>query len=332
MNQQLKKIGMAYTEGAGWTGEPLFSDISSYYARHSWASIAAEVDVPMDVIGQALGHSTPYTTTDIYVNRRLRKIDEANRCVIDYLSKTKRDTVGYKNPGDVTTGEYEDTCDVDERFWAYAELFKTTGEKTYEDAMLKELPSNGYTLGWQGVAGYGAYAYLSSKGATSTSNIKTEAKKKADEIVDNSNKYGYGSSIIGSYPWGSNLSIANNGEYLLMMKTILGDNKETVDKQLNYLFGNNATGYCFLTGFGTLSPEHPHHRPSQATGKTVPGMIVGGPNSGLDDPYVQNVLKDTPSAKCYADNSQSYSTNEITIYWNSPVIYLLAGEIAEEKN
>ena len=88
MNQQLKKIGMAYTEGAGWTGEPLFSDISSYYARHSWASIAAEVDVPMDVIGQALGHSTPYTTTDIYVNRRLRKIDEANRCVIDYLSKT----------------------------------------------------------------------------------------------------------------------------------------------------------------------------------------------------------------------------------------------------
>lgn len=262
----------------------------------------------------------------------------ADKCLVaaqkaaDYLSKTKRDTVGYNNPGDVTTGEYEDTCDVDERFWAYAELFKTTGEKTYEDAMLKELPSNGYTLGWQGVAGYGAYAYLSSKGATSTSNIKTEAKKMADEIVDNSNKYGYGSSIIGSYPWGSNLSIANNGEYLLMMKTILGDNKETVDKQLNYLFGNNATGYCFLTGFGTLSPEHPHHRPSQATGKTVPGMIVGGPNSGLDDPYVQNVLKDTPSAKCYADNSQSYSTNEITIYWNSPVIYLLAGEIAEEKN
>jgi endoglucanase len=55
-------------------------------------------------------------------------------------------------------------------------------------------------------------------------------------------------------------------------------------------------------------------------------MLVGGPNSGLNDAYVQNVLKGSPSAKCYADNSQSYSTNEITIYWNSPLIYLLAAE------
>ena len=256
----------------------------------------------------------------------------ASKKAAEYLNKTARDTVGYKNPSDVSTGEYEDTCDVDERFWAYAELYKTTGEKSYEDALLKELPSNGYSLGWQGVAGYGGYAYLSAKGASSTTEVKAEATKMAKEIVANADKYGYGSSIVGTYPWGSNLTIANNGEYLLMMKNILGtDNKDTVDKQINYLFGNNATGYCFLTGYGTLSPEHTHHRPSQATGKTVPGMIVGGPNSGLDDPYVQNVLKDMPSAKCYADNSQSYSTNEITIYWNSPVIYMLAGEISEEK-
>ncbi|SHJ59836.1 glycoside hydrolase family 9 protein [Pseudobutyrivibrio xylanivorans] len=269
-----------------------------------------------------------YAKTDkAYADKCLTSAKKA----ADYLSKTNPDTTGYKNPDDVSTGEYEDNCDIDERFWAYAELFKTTGEKEYEDSMLKVLPTNGYSLGWQGVGGYGSYAYLSSKGATSTSNIKAEAKKMADKIIDNSKMYSYGSSIIGSYPWGSNLTIANNGEYLLMMKNILGDNKETVDKQLNYLFGNNATGYCFLTGFGTLSPEHPHHRPSQATGKTIPGMIVGGPNSGLDDPYVQNVLKDTPCAKCYADNSQSYSTNEIAIYWNSPVIYLLAGEISEEN-
>ncbi|QFJ53702.1 glycoside hydrolase family 9 protein [Pseudobutyrivibrio xylanivorans] len=255
----------------------------------------------------------------------------------EYLEKTDRDTAGYRNPSDVSTGEYEDTCDVDERFWAYAELYKTTGDAEYEKAMLKELPDNGYSLGWQGVAGYGAYAYLSVKAANSMDTGKVpEIKKTADaaakEISANADKYGYGSSIVGTYPWGSNLTIANNGQYMLMMKgTIDTYDKDAVDKQLNYLFGNNATGYCFLTGFGTLSPEHPHHRPSQATGKTVPGMIVGGPNSGLDDPYVQNVLKDTPAAKCYADNSQSYSTNEITIYWNSPVIYLLAGEIAAEK-
>lgn len=87
MNQQLKKLGMVWHEGQTWTGKALFPNLSTYYARHSWASLAAELDVPMDVIAQALGHSTPYTTTDIYVNRRLRKIDEANRRVIDYIKE-----------------------------------------------------------------------------------------------------------------------------------------------------------------------------------------------------------------------------------------------------
>ena len=252
----------------------------------------------------------------------------------EYLQKTPRDTKGYKNPSDVTTGEYEDVNDVDERFWAYAELFKTTGDKSYEDAMKKELPDNGYSLGWQGVAGYGGYAYLTADGADAGTKdtVKKEAEAMCKDIVDNTNSYSYGSSIVGTYPWGSNMTIANNGEFVLMMKDVLGsDNKTVADKQLNYLFGNNATGYCFLTGFGAISPEHPHHRPSQATGKAVPGMLSGGPDSNLEDPFVQNVLKDTPAAKCYADNSQSYSTNEVTIYWNSPLIYLMAGELANTK-
>ena len=87
MNDQLKKIGKTYHEGAQWSGDPLFPALSSYYARHSWASIAADLDIPMDTIAQALGHATPYTTTDIYVNRRLKKIDEANRKVIDFLNE-----------------------------------------------------------------------------------------------------------------------------------------------------------------------------------------------------------------------------------------------------
>ncbi len=259
---------------------------------------------------------------------------KASKKAAEYLDGTPVDTTGYKNPSDVSTGEYEDTCDEDERFWAYAELLKTTGDSSYEYALNLHIPDSDYSLGWQGVGGYGGYAILTTDGVSSAivSKVKDSAKNAADQISSNAGTYSYGSSIIGNYPWGSNLTIANNGEYLLLMKNGLSSlDKNTVDKQLNYLFGNNATGYCFMTGFGSLSPQSPHHRPSQATGKTVPGMVVGGPNSGLDDPYVQNVLKDAAPAKCYADNSQSYSTNEVTIYWNSPVIYLLAGEIAEEK-
>ena len=72
------------------------------------------------------------------------------------------------------------------------------------------------------------------------------------------------------------------------------------------------------------SPVHPHHRPSQAAGSPMPGMLVGGPNSHLEDPYAQNVLAGRAPALCYADSDQSYSTNEVAVYWNSPLIALLA--------
>lgn len=62
---------------------PLFPSISTYWARHTWATIAAEIDIPKDTIAAALGHGGK-TVTDIYINFNNKKIDEANRRVIDY--------------------------------------------------------------------------------------------------------------------------------------------------------------------------------------------------------------------------------------------------------
>lgn len=58
-------------------------DITSYFARHSWATIAASLDIPRDTIAHALGHGNN-TVTDIYIDFDLRKVDEANRRVLDY--------------------------------------------------------------------------------------------------------------------------------------------------------------------------------------------------------------------------------------------------------
>ena len=38
------------------------------------------------------------------------------------------DVRGFRNPMDVYTGEYGDDMDLDERYWAAAELYRTTGE------------------------------------------------------------------------------------------------------------------------------------------------------------------------------------------------------------
>ena len=53
-------------------------------------------------------------------------------------------------------------------------------------------------------------------------------------------------------------------------------------------------------------------------------MLVGGADGNLEDPYAKAVLAKLPKERCYVDNAQSYSCNEVTIYWNSPLVYLLA--------
>ena len=75
MNRNLKKLGAQI-------GYP---ELTTYWARHSWATIASDIDVPKDVIAAALGH-IGNTVTDVYINFDHSKIDKANRAVIDYVA------------------------------------------------------------------------------------------------------------------------------------------------------------------------------------------------------------------------------------------------------
>ena len=61
-------------------------NVTTYYMRHSWATIAAELDIPKDTIALTLGHGGS-TVTDIYINYDLRKVDVANRQIIDLIVK-----------------------------------------------------------------------------------------------------------------------------------------------------------------------------------------------------------------------------------------------------
>lgn len=58
--------------------------VTTYWARHSWATIAASLDIPKETIAAALGHGGN-TVTDIYIDFDMHKVDEANRRVIDYV-------------------------------------------------------------------------------------------------------------------------------------------------------------------------------------------------------------------------------------------------------
>lgn len=65
--------------------EPIIPDLTSYFSRHTWATLAYEIGISIDIISQALGHSSGNRTTLIYVKFDQKKVDDANRKVIDYL-------------------------------------------------------------------------------------------------------------------------------------------------------------------------------------------------------------------------------------------------------
>ena len=63
---------------------------TSYWSRHTWASAASSLDVSMETISHALGHSVGLEVTNIYVEYDTRKVDEANRKVIDWVTKDEK--------------------------------------------------------------------------------------------------------------------------------------------------------------------------------------------------------------------------------------------------
>lgn len=94
VNNALAKMGTPILDKTGKfirTGnhriemKPLEKDLSLYWARYSWATYAAEIDIPKDTISEALGHSHGAKITGVYIKYNRDKVDEANRKIIDYV-------------------------------------------------------------------------------------------------------------------------------------------------------------------------------------------------------------------------------------------------------
>lgn len=66
-----------------------FPGVTGYWARHSWATIAAELDIPDHIIDIAQGRK-PVGMASVYINRNLKKISQANRKVINYLNRNNK--------------------------------------------------------------------------------------------------------------------------------------------------------------------------------------------------------------------------------------------------
>ena len=262
----------------------------------------------------------------------------------EYLIKAPNSI--FKNPEGITTGEYGGRGDVDSRYWAAAQLFKATNKEVYKKeaeyyAMLDMIKEHNkgkeddsekkmfFGYGWTGKGAYGDYAYLTSQNTSAKveEHIKQRLKAKAEDVMKVANEDGYRIHTKNErFSWGSNMDFLILS--LFLTDTYKFEKKECYLEQarryIDYCFGMNPLGICYITRYGTHYSKYPHHRPAMATKATIPGMLVGGACWKKYDDVAKQQLKGVPAAKCYVDDYESYGTNEVDIYWSSTLIWALA--------
>lgn len=246
----------------------------------------------------------------------------------------------YKNPAEITTGGYGDGCAKDERYFALCALFGATGNAEYLKKALqmrKELQENpwwGDGFGWGCFTGFGNECLLRLEDGVLNA-LNVEDRKIADTLIQEikaaviatadkaleiaeSNVFAY---PMGKVFWGSNGAVMDVGHCLTMAYDLTGDEEyfHCFQRQLSYILGVNPVDYCYVTGFGSNPMKNPHHRPSGFKKRPMPGMLSGGPGTGLNDAVAKEKLQGQAPLKCFIDHAGSYSTNEIAIYWNSPL-------------
>lgn len=259
--------------------------------------------------------------------------------------------IGFQNPDTCNTGDYSDSNDLDERLWVAVELYQCTGEKWYieEAQKLFEKISDTTAMGWTEVAGFAGWALLEdlmkSFGQKEDKKERKSSCKEADSLKEQFREAflceaekimkiesgcGYFAALESEdYGWGSNMVLLNRA-MILGTAYLLEPHKEYLDaivKQMDYLMGVNATGYSYVTGIGEHSCQNPHNRVTVSDGveETIPGFVSGGANAEPVDEKAEWLIEPgTPPMKCFLDIWECYSLNEITIYWNSPAIFVAA--------
>lgn len=236
---------------------------------------------------------------------------------------------------DVSTGTYGDRNAADEWIWAATELYLTTKDDSYYTAV-NLFPDDKTPLpSWPQVRTLAYYSLarlsnqLSPRGQQDVPKIKSHILQLADQLRQDVDKQAFQAPMgksASDYIWGSSAAAANQGIALIQAYRLTNDKTYLAAALANmdYLLGRNAVGYSFLTGFGSKTPMHPHHRPSVADGieAPVPGLLSGGTNANAARQDKCEGYTTTIADEVFIDADCSYASNEIAINWNAPMVYL----------
>jgi endoglucanase len=255
----------------------------------------------------------------------------------------------YAGTAAIGGGPYDDKEVSDEFYWAAAELYVTTKKDAYKAFIEKsphykkvmmldgddQIPTS---MTWGAVGALGTITLAMVPNGLAAKEIddsKAAIKAAADSFVALIDQQGYRVPFKPGkkgFPWGSNSFVLNNAIIMALAADITGEAKyvNAVAEGMNYILGRNPLDQSYITGYGERPLMNPHHRfwAHQANAKfpsPPAGVVSGGPNSGLQDPYVQAAgLPGCAPQKCFVDNIEAWSANEMAINWNAPLAWVAA--------
>lgn len=234
-------------------------------------------------------------------------------------------------------GPYCDDDVTDDLFWAATELWLTTGDPTYRPT---SIPT--------GTAGFDPSGFdfdrvtmpalidLARVGGQPT--IADEVIAAADRLISVQQHQPWGQPYApdAGWDWGSNGRLLNNLVVLIAAGDLSGDARfvDAIHEGIGYLFGRNALGQSYVTGYGIDDSRHQRvrmfaHDLDPSFPPPPRGALAGGANSRPHPDFEYDPrLVGLPPQQCYLDEPTSEVTNDICIRWNAPLV-LVATYLAD---
>jgi endoglucanase len=231
------------------------------------------------------------------------------------------------------SGGYGDRDLADERFWAAAELYATTGEPRFLDAVRASpfLARTAGEPGWQSVASLGLVT-LAMGNTPLAAPARARIVAAADGWTRERERTGFAVPFASTtFVWGSNSNLLNRALLIALAHDWTGEPRyrAAVVDTADYLLGRNPVGRSYVSGYGTDPMKNPHHRFwaayfDPAYPPPPPGVLSGGPNSGGGDEVADAIKGKCAPMACWRDDGRAYALNEVAINWNAPLAWVTA--------
>ncbi len=320
-----------------------------------WFAGMPEESIEPQYILAKTTHGTAMAAAVLALGSRLWQPYDADRAAT-YLAHAQRawqfleahtqaePSKGYANPPEICTGEYPDPQgDIDERAWAAAELYRTTGKVKYHTAFATLWTTHKPFWGWnewQQHQRKASWAYVNTTwpdvNAAWKDTIVAAFVRAADTLAERTHAAPYHNGARLDVPtwigWGRFAQSTAYTFRLLQTYALTNESRywQSALLNLNTQLGANPLGLSFITGVGARYPMDPLHKPSMYDGiaEPVPGLPVFGPMAVLskNNPYYKAVQDEAysfppaaneydpyPILRRYVDTNEVVPHSEFTI-------------------